>query len=696
MPHPNYTAIDLTGTLLATLLFAAVLVPPGYVLAWATNLAKFRALDARWRFLLSVPLGIAVCPITIYLLDFAYPPLVWAALAASWIVFIVLWCGQFGHPSLLSSWRAFRIPLAAVLIVLAWATVAIGSLIDLQFNNRLDPSIVIYDHSLRTAVTDAITRTSFSHPSNPTYHVNGPAALRYHFFWFMLCSLVDRLGGPAVDGRQALIGSVVWCGLGLMCLILCYLRWFSPAGEQGVGRRGLIGIGLLLVTGLDFIPTVLLIFFHRMMSADMEWWDIEEVTSWVDSLLWVPNHVGALIAGLAAFMVLVFAGRELNLRRATGLIVVGAAAVASTLGCSIYVGFVFALTLTVWTVVTFFSGWRRHAYVLVAAGLLAILFVSPYLKQLAGPGGGGGFLILSVRPFPGVDAFFNPPAFSREWQRQLLNLALLPLNYFVELGFFLVVGIVQIAGHWRLRRNLEQAAVLCILIVSVLTATFVRSVVIPTNDLGMRGFLPAQFILLLWGADWLWQREKLQATLSELSRSAVQLLLLIGIAGTLYQVALLRFCAVFSDLTSFPALFYNDHQMGLRTMANREVYETLKVQLPANAVVQFNPRGELDYFMFALYSNRQTFAVGTTCGTEFGGDMNLCRQVFPQVDDIFRSGSLSAQDVNALCQRFGISALVVNSIDPVWALPGSWIWKMQPAAANEFTRAYVMNRSLPR
>jgi hypothetical protein len=75
MPHPNYTALDLTGAASRHAAFAAVLVPPGYVLAWATNLAKFRALDARWRFLLSVPLGIAVCPITIYLLDFAYPPL---------------------------------------------------------------------------------------------------------------------------------------------------------------------------------------------------------------------------------------------------------------------------------------------------------------------------------------------------------------------------------------------------------------------------------------------------------------------------------------------------------------------------------------------------------------------------------------------------------------------------------------------
>jgi len=42
--------------------------------------------------------------------------------------------------------------------------------------------------------------------------------------------------------------------------------------------------------------------------------------------------------------------------------------------------------------------------------------------------------------------------------------------------------------------------------VSVLVSTFVRSGVIATNDLGWRGFLPAQFVMLLWGAEFLMRR----------------------------------------------------------------------------------------------------------------------------------------------------------------------------------------------
>jgi hypothetical protein len=153
---------------------------------------------------------------------------------------------------------------------------------------------------------------------------------------------------------------------------------------------------------------------------------------------------------------------------------------------------------------------------------------------------------------------------------------------------------------------------------------------------------------------------------------------------------LLRFAVVLSDISSFPAFLYPDHKVGLRTMANREVYERLKVQLPLDAVVEYNPDIEFGYFVSGLFSNRQTFAAGKNCGTEFGGDTNLCRKVFPQLADIFQSASLSEQDVNALCRNFGISALVVNSIDPVWNNGGSWIWKTPPFAANEFTRAYLI------
>src|ERR1041385_1932367 len=107
MPPHNFTAIDLAGTLIALLLFGPVLIAPGYVIAWIVNLFRFRTLDAPWRFVLSLPLSIALCPIVIYLLDLVYTPLVWAGFAASWIAFAALWCGGVGYASPLGPFPRF-------------------------------------------------------------------------------------------------------------------------------------------------------------------------------------------------------------------------------------------------------------------------------------------------------------------------------------------------------------------------------------------------------------------------------------------------------------------------------------------------------------------------------------------------------------------------------------------------------------
>ena len=87
------------------------------------------------------------------------------------------------------------------------------------------------------------------------------------------------------------------------------------------------------------------------------------------------------------------------------------------------------------------------------------------------------------------------------WLRLILvNGSLLPLNYALEFGFFFFVAGVK----WRQYRvgdeplSRQDAACLTMLVTSTLICTFLRSSVIGNNDLGWRGFLPAQFVLLLW------------------------------------------------------------------------------------------------------------------------------------------------------------------------------------------------------
>src|ERR1051326_7962059 len=71
------------------------------------------------------------------------------------------------------------------------------------------------------------------------------------------------------------------------------------------------------------------------------------------------------------------------------------------------------------------------------------------------------------------------------------------------MGFFFIVGVVQFKRFWRRRAHLTDSE-LCgvvMLLTTVVMCSFVRSSVISSNDFGWRGFMFAQFILLIWGAE---------------------------------------------------------------------------------------------------------------------------------------------------------------------------------------------------
>jgi hypothetical protein len=96
---------------------------------------------------------------------------------------------------------------------------------------------------------------------------------------------------------------------------------------------------------------------------------------------------------------------------------------------------------------------------------------------------------------------------------------------------------------------------------SVLICTFVKSTAIQNNDLGWRGFLPAQFILLLWAASLLSERA---------SRTALTVVLIVlGVAGVAYDLTTLRFYPVLADFGYVPKIGWlgADCEVGLRTRA---------------------------------------------------------------------------------------------------------------------------------
>ena len=401
-PAMHFLREDLISTFAAIGVSAFIAFIPGYVLSWIANILDFRSQTEGWRFVIAVPVSIAACPILAYWIDkLAGRMAVWAAFSVCWCGFAVL---------IISSLRktGFRWQLTSKnsvtfgLVALLWIAVVLGSLVDIPLGtDRLYTSITAADQSYRTAFTDSVTRTSISHPLNPLYRIDGPAQLRYHYFWFILCSLVDQLGGEFIRARQAFVASIVWCGIALGCTIACYLRFFVPEGSSNIRERSFRGLFLLAVTGLDIIPTLLLA-RKQLVYDDMEWWN-EAVTSWLGSLLWVPNHVGGLISGLIAFLIIWHAASAIPLAQKWMGSTLAGIALASMLGDSIYVGLVFAVFLSLWTAITFLAGWRNHTAVLVAAGIVTVVLAIPYLKSLTGEAAGGSFVEFTVRSFRSID-----------------------------------------------------------------------------------------------------------------------------------------------------------------------------------------------------------------------------------------------------------------------------------------------------
>jgi hypothetical protein len=271
----------------------------------------------------------------------------------------------------------------------------------------------------------------------------------------------------------------------------------------------------------------------------------------------------------------------------------------------------------------------------------------------------------------------------------------LPINYALELGFFLVVGVIRLRqlARGRVEMDNKELAAWTLVLTSFLIGTFLRSSTISSNDLGWRCFLPAQLILLLWGAtmihDWWLYRSGVapQPAPNSWARATLKTLLILGILGTSYEVFILRMFPVLLDRGTLTGASWvrRDEQFGKRAYALRSAYEALDAQLSPSAVLQSNPYTK-DPILQMLYSVHDSAAANEGCETEFGGDPGLCAERLPKIAGLFEFPDDSYLD--SMCEEYGIDAIVVEDSDPVWQDPSSWIWTRRPLVANDYVRAF--------
>jgi len=690
----NFTVVDTLGILKACLALLPFMFAPGYVAGWALDLFEFRQRRPVLRLILAVPLTIAICPMLSYLLARFLEPGLWAfyiGVSAACVLLLVKEARRAQLRSVSKYTFSMYIWVALGLMAL-WGMAAIGSLVDLQIGDKLYPPIVAYDHSVRTAMTAAVARHI---PPNNPFFGNAAAPLRYHYLWLLFCSLPMKVFH--LSPRYVVYSGVSWCGLGLMCVIALGLK-FLVGVQTCIERKTLLGVGLLCVTGLDLLPTFYLGFAARLWLDDMECWNEAQITSWAGSLLWVPHHVAALIACFVAFLLLRHQA-DANRSWATGPVIVAGMAFASAAGMSVYVTFTFVVAVVLWLLALITrKGWLEVA-MFVGAGAVALLWALSYLSSLRGPASGAAFVEFALRPFPLGLHFAQQIGINLRTQSAMTvaNVVFLPINYALEFGFFLAIGVLRLRQLVRgsVDASANELAAWTLVMTSFLIGTFLRSSTTGTNDLGWRCFLPAQLILLLWGAtivhDWWFHGVALQPAPRPWARGALATLLILGILGTAYQVFMLRMFPILSDRGAITGLSWvdPDRQFGKRAYALRSAYEVLDAQLPSSAILQSNP-ATVHAVLHMLYSGHDSAAATPAgepgCGTAFGGDPGLCALRLQKLAGLFELPD--GGNLDATCREYGIDAVVVENSDRVWREPSSWIWSQHPAVANDYVRAF--------
>jgi multisubunit Na+/H+ antiporter MnhG subunit len=678
---------DVLGSLLAVLAFAIVLFAPGYATAYISNLFGFREMDFTDRSVWAIACSFVVAPITAYFAGKAagLAGVCGILIGSAVITIVLLWrAGRLG------TWSQRDRRLTAW-IVCGWTAFVLLMLVDFQAGHKLYFSVVMADQSYRIAFTDSVVRTGIP-PANPLYFAGAPAAMHYYYFWYVLCAAVVKIAH--VSARQAFIASSVWAGFGLMVLVKLYTSHFFHWDR----KQRWIALSLLAVTGADLIPALGNLVLQSSLNGDIEWWSVDPIDAWPDSILWVPHHMASVICCLLAFLFLWRTSEAITRRSEYCAVALAAAALASAFGLSVYVTFGFAVLVLAWILWLTIrrhpespARWRR----LSICGVLAIVLSAPFTMELARsfaqPGNPAEdatgapiahIFTFSVRRMIDSGLVTGLPFLSR-WNHlhpfaldQTIRLLLLAPGLAMELGVYgvVLVLLLQARRHRMPSASDEDRDTAMFFTVSGLFLTlFVSSSVITNNDFGYRAVMLPQFFLLLLAADvlgswWVAGSSRLVEPTPG-RRRLVYGMLTLGVAGFLYGAILLRAWLPIEarkpggDFSQLPEDAYQI----------RAAFAALDERSSRHAVVSFEPvdptlqrgdevmtNGDFYQRMLVMDTGRQMLNAETKCATHFGGDPAKCRQIQEETAALFASPSPSADWARSYCSGMGVQYLVLN------------------------------------
>jgi hypothetical protein len=681
----EYMLADLAGIAAAALIFPFFLLLPAYPLAWILNPGRLRCRPIWHQALLTLPVAVALLPIIVFLTARL------ASFAVSWAVIGAL---SLATPLILISTprarHGSRLWILALGIFAFWTAAAALSLADLPFRGGLFPSVAVIDLGYRSALVSHLASVE-SLPADSFLFSDGrPANFRYHYLWFLFSALPLRVFGDWLQPRWILAGQVPWLCLSLWSVALLFLR--TLPSRTGAGRRAAWAAFLFVVSGLDIlmIPVASRLIGPEIWSPgwpgefpSVDLWNLSMIVNWTGIFLWVPHCAVALAACLVAFLLL-FQSRANEWLR----IAAAALAFASAIGSSAVVAFVFAVFLSAWFAGRLWARRWREAGSLSVFAALAGLAALPFLLDIF-QAGGHSFVRLQVRPFTFVWAVLNQTFPSAPaGVGALLDLVLMPVQYFLELGVFAVPMLLFFIPRLRARMTALPGGPVAVLLVSALLAiSLLATNNAPSNDIGWRGAMFVQFAALVWTAALLDRPGRL--------RALVLALLVVGIATTLWELWTLRTffprvqakasAGALPERINFYARMIDPRTVGALTLERRRAFAWLNSALPPSARVQWRPLPGYDPFN-AMYTRRPV-VLGSKFPTDLGVTRDRADPLYAVVAPIFEHGAAASPWPR--CEKYSIAALLASSSDPVWADPQSWVWTRVPAWTGQHLRIFL-------
>ena len=691
----NFMLQDTFGISIAGLLFALIFIFPGHLTGWLLDIFSFRERTPIVQIIMGMTFSLMITPAVLFLIyRFSSSKIIIVSL---WVIAIISGYILFGSYKRLKSNgyredKEVRNKKIAILLGIFWVMFAIFTFVNLQIDHRLYFSNNSYDLTTRVSVVDAITRTGVP-PVNPTYYPGRPVEIDLlYYYWYILGSIIDQIGGKLVLPHHAMIASIIWAGGLLFATVATYMRIRNGITSAQIWKKSLIATQLFAISGLDVIVVSILFILFKVsqgylpFQGGIEAWNMP-IMSWLNAVAWVPHHLGAALACMISIPMLIQLTKTTSIAEKLKYTMMIGFGFASAFGLSVWVMVLFSIFWIVWAIYLAITQKKyQMVFWMCTSALFGILVLAPFLRGLlqsqssspdsflaaASPSPNSVLPVaLYVRPFILSD-FFD----ANDVTKSLMNLFLLPINYIFELGFFFVVAILWYKERYKPygKDNQIYVAELILVAVSTIMLSFSYSTLTAVNDFGIRGWLPTQFVLVVWASDLLLPVLQAQLWITPKSFSPFKksgsfgrvmgTFLIVGLLTTTLEFVSLRTWSILVDLnvTGPNNGVSPDTYLGERTYDARRAYEYLRQNVAQDAIIQSNPTIILDR-PAGLYGSKQMVIADRTA---YGVSADSFNQLSADIGSVFTQEESDWQFIDTKCRQYSIDYLIINDVDPLW------------------------------